>query len=195
MKLPRLAIVLLAGASAVVLSSCSSTEDVVQRTHFHARPALYAKLLKSKRIDRATYDRWNTEWKKEEAQRLAAAAQQRRQQEEARRAHQRFLASMTPGERAAYELRQRELQMQQEQFNAMMAQQQQAMQAAAIQNQFAQIQAQNARQAAASQAAIQNAAAGFNNVYQNSVPRRYDVNIRHSGLPTYRPPTIYAPRY
>jgi hypothetical protein len=102
---------------------------LAQKTPFEQIPALYAKLEGQGKLPSEVRKSWTAAWHQQNAQyqKQLAAAQQRREKEEAQR--RKMLASMTPAQRAAYELQvqqlalqQRQLAMQQSQFESLQTQ-------------------------------------------------------------------------
>jgi hypothetical protein len=163
----------LAGVSAL-LSGCTSPEQRVGREEFSKRPALIAQLLKTGRIDQSRHDRLMADWKAHEERLRAMQAQQ----EAAAREREQFLASLTPDQRADFLLRERALEQQRQQFNAMLAQRQAEEAARAQAEAFERIQAPFREQQREINANMRNAADNMSRVMQQTTPQRIDVNIR-----------------
>jgi superfamily II RNA helicase len=102
-----------------------SAAKLAQKTPFTQLPALYAKLESQGKLPPEVRKSWTAAWEEQNAeyQKKLTAARQLRAKEEAKR--RRMLASMSPAQRAAYEmqnqqlfLQQQQMAMQQEQFAA-----------------------------------------------------------------------------
>ena len=112
------------GLLALLVSACATTPEAklkqaykrAQKSSFYDLPALYLQLEKEEKITPETRKDWTDAWdvqnKERQANELAFQKEQKRLEEQQRR----WLASLTPAQRMDLEMRERELQQQQQAF-------------------------------------------------------------------------------